>query len=414
LGYSDIINAADVEVHESDYWFVSRDSFIYRYNIQSDSLDSWELDTSSIFTEITISDNTPNLVWVFDAEANNLVSFNPDTNSRKRRKIKGNMALQGISLEKDNFLILAQEGSQFAVLHYLLDDENFTHLASWYLEGFGETVFNDIALILVLVVDKSELSGVGPIEESAELQLVKQINLPEGITQPSGIWSMDDGTWMLITDQAEMYSLSADFQLLEKVAIEFESINCNQGCTEAIVGGKDKFYALTDSGLIGHFAKSNGSYKLETEYQLEEKDADGNPYEYSALAHNPDSGEFYLITDQNDEDVTDELIILDSNFSLIEKHNITYKESVENSIYSYDAQGLVLVGDALLVLSEQFTKVLKLSLEGEILEVYELDEEDVSHPSDIAVRDGQIYIIGDHENEDPVPPVSVFEIEAEG
>lgn len=38
------------------------------------------------------------------------------------------------------------------------------------------------------------------------------------------------------------------------------------------------------------------------------------------------------------------------------------------------------------------------------------NDEDVSDPSDIALKDGQVYVLGDHENDEPVPPLSVFDI----
>lgn len=50
-------------------------------------------------------------------------------------------------------------------------------------------------------------------------------------------------------------------------------------------------------------------------------------------------------------------------------------------------------------------------LVGEILAVYDLSEEDVADPSDFAIRDGEVFILGDHENDEAVPPVSQFTIE---
>lgn len=63
------------------------------------------------------------------------------------------------------------------------------------------------------------------------------------------------------------------------------------------------------------------------------------------------------------------------------------------------------------MLSEKYTKVIQINLVGEIIAVFYLDYEDVTDPSDLAIRNGQVYILGDHENEEPVPPVSVFNIE---
>lgn len=207
-----------------------------------------------------------------------------------------------------------------------------------------------------------------------------------------------------------MFALDSNFNVLEHVSIEFDSINCNQGCTEAIVGGTDEFFALTDNGLVGQFNKVSGSYSLSQEFQIDVTDENGERYSYSGMGKDDSSGEYFLIPNQSGEDETDELIILNSDFTLKEKHVITYPSETDGSIFEYDAQGVQYVNGEIYVLSEKFTKVLKINLAGEIIEVYDLSNEDVSDPSDLAIRNGQIYILGDHENDEPVPPISVFEI----
>ena len=42
--------------------------------------------------------------------------------------------------------------------------------------------------------------------------------------------------------------------------------------------------------------------------------------------------------------------------------------------------------------------------------MYDPDYEYVSDPSDIALKNGQVYVFGDHQNDEPVPPLSVFDI----
>lgn len=74
-------------------------------------------------------------------------------------------------------------------------------------------------------------------EDSVELEKVAEHALEEVVVQPSGIWALADDSWMIITDQAEMFAMNANFKVTEKVNIEFDSINCNQSCTEAIVDG---------------------------------------------------------------------------------------------------------------------------------------------------------------------------------
>ncbi|WP_042146242.1 MULTISPECIES: hypothetical protein [unclassified Pseudoalteromonas] len=137
---------------------------------------------------------------------------------------------------------------------------------------------------------------------------------------------------------------------------------------------------------------------------------EGESYSYSDLGYDVSAQEYYLVPDQNDEDAIDELIILNSDFSLKERYDITYSGETEGSIFEYDAQDVQYHQGNVYVLSEKFTKLIKLNLVGEIVAVYDLDHEDVSDPSDIALKDGQVYVLGDHENDEPVPPLSVFDI----
>jgi len=116
------------------------------------------------------------------------------------------------------------------------------------------------------------------------------------------------------------------------------------------------------------------------------------------------------VPDQNDEEAIDELIILNADFTLKERYDITYPGEAEGSIYEYDAQGVQYHQGNVYVLSEKFTKLIKLNLVGEIVAVYDPDYEYVSDPSDIALKNGQVYVFGDHQNDEPVPPLSVFDI----
>ncbi|WP_130254279.1 hypothetical protein [Pseudoalteromonas phenolica] len=49
---------------------------------------------------------------------------------------------------------------------------------------------------IFLVMDKSKLISAGPIEDSGELVLSMQHPLEDEIKQPSGLWSLQDSSWM--------------------------------------------------------------------------------------------------------------------------------------------------------------------------------------------------------------------------
>lgn len=418
-------NAIDLERQDDILWYVTGDNLLNRYDRAQDKLVTWQVSEDSAFTELAIDETGEEQVWLYDQNAHQLVIFNAVDESSQVITLAGDMSVEGLAVSEDNMLILAQEAMQGVVLHYSLAETLLTHTDSWYIEGFGAAQFNDIGLMpdgriaisnddtennLVFVMDKNAQIGAGPIEDTGELEKVAEHALDEAIIQPSGIWALADDSWMIITDQAEMFAMDANFKVTEKVNIEFDSINCNQGCTEAIVGGDNEFFAMTDGGLIGHFTKTDNSYTLAKEYQINVKDGEGESYSYSGLGYDVSAQEYYLVPDQNDEEAIDELIILNSDFTLKKRYDITYSGETEGSIFEYDAQGVQYHQGNVYVLSEKFTKLIKLNLVGEIVAVYDLDHENVSDPSDIALKDGQVYVLGDHENDEPVPPLSVFDI----
>lgn len=423
---NDAMNATDLERQQDKLWFVASDNTLNQYDRAADQSTAWTLGDDAVFTELAIDEEGNEHIWLYNQAEHQLTHFNSVTEQSTSYSLTNDIAVNGIAISEDNFLLLAAADGQAMVMHYLVDGNTLTHTNSWYLEGFGTSEFNDIGLMpdgriavattdakenIFLVMDKSELIGAGPIEDTGELALAKQYPLSAEIVQPSGIWSMHDGSWMIITDQAEMFTLDSEFNTQARVKIEFDSINCNQGCTEAIVGGVDEFFALTDNGLVGQFNQDNGSYQLTQEHQITVSNDEGDSYRYSGLGKNEASGEYFLVPDQGGEDDKDVLIILNSDFTLKEKHVITFPDEVDGSIFEYDAQGVQYDAGYVYVLSEKYTKVIKINLSGEIIAVFDLDNADVSDPSDLAIRDGQIYILGDHENEEPVPPVSVFDIE---
>lgn len=425
---SDVLNAVDLEPQAQQLWYVSADNSLYRYDADSGTTSSWSVNQNGEFTELAIDETGQSDVWLYDQAGHQLVHFNVDTEQVTEYNLEGEFSIAGLAISGENFLVLANNGVDHAIMHYQVADSALTHTASWQLEGFEGEFFNDVGLFpdgrvavsttaaeqnLYLVVDKAANQGDGPIDNDAELELVAQHPIDDAIAQPSGIWSMADGSWMLITDQAEMFALDSEFNITETYDIAFNSINCNQGCTEAIVGSAEGFYALADDGLVGYFTKSQEGYTLTQEFQINATDENDEPYDYAGLAHNPSTGEFYVVPDQDGEDEEDKLIVLDSNFSVKSTHPFSYVGEIDGSIHEFDAQGVHYHDGFIYVLSERYTKVLQLDLKGEIVNVFDFSEEDVKSPSDIAIRDGLIYIPGDHENHESVPPISVFGIDDE-
>ncbi|ALU44598.1 hypothetical protein AT705_17640 [Pseudoalteromonas rubra] len=429
LDYNDANTATDLERQDNLIWFVSADNTLHQLNLDDNSAQSWTLANDKTLTELALDEENPNRVWLYDQANHELVYFNATDETSTEFKLVGDHAITGVALAEEQLLILANSKEEYMVMLYNAQGTEVEHAQSWYLSGFEGKQFNDIELEpeegrvllstpdpennITLVADKNAMLGDGPLEDDTELEPVKQFDLDDTIAQPSGLWSQQDGSWLLLTDQAEVFFLDVDFKLAEHHKIEYDSLNCSQGCTEAVVGGADGFYILADTGLVGHFNKTDDGYALSKEFRLDFTDENNQPYEYSGLGHDSTTGDFFTVPDQLGEDEQDVLFILNSDFTLKEKHPIRYTGEVDGSINEFDAQGVSYSDGFVYVVSEKFTKVLKLNLTGEIVEVIELDSEDVFEPSDIVVRNGQFYITGDHENDQPVPPITQFNIEKE-
>ncbi|KNC66141.1 hypothetical protein [Pseudoalteromonas ardens] len=429
LNNNDANAATDLERLDNLIWFISADNTLHQFNLDDNSSQSWALADDKILTELALDEENPNHVWLYDQANHELVYFNATDETSTEFKLVGEHAITGVALAEEQLLILANSNEDYMVMVYDAQGTEVEHTQSWYLSGFAGQQFNDLELEpeegrivlstpdtennITLVADKNAMLGDGPLEDDTELEPVKQFDLDDTIAQPSGLWSQQDGSWLLLTDQAEVFFLDSDFKLVERHKIEFNSLNCSQGCTEAVVGVADGFYVLADTGLVGHFNKTDDGYQLSKEFRLNITDENDHPYSYSGLGYDGTTGDFFTVPDQLGEDEQDVLLILNSDFTLKEKHSIGYTGEADGSINEYDAQGVSYSDGFVYVVSEKFTKVLKLNLSGEIVEVIELDSEDVFEPSDIVVRDDQFYITGDHENDQPVPPITQFNIEKE-
>ncbi|MER2490952.1 hypothetical protein [Catenovulum sediminis] len=417
------INALDIEAKEQLLWFVEGDETIHRLNVQTEQTEVWQFATARHFTELALQDDGQNLVWLYDQKQHEILQFNALTAQTTAYSIAKDIVINGLSYWQDQLYILVNEQQNDFVVELSVDEQHVLYQQSWKLEGFSGKQFTDMTLLpdgnivvsmdgsdgnLVQVSDKSETLGDGPIEQSAELELVNKAALDTRIAQPSGLWPKADGGWMLVTDKAEVFVLDAAFSVTEQIDFTFSSINCNQGCTEGVVATPEGFIVLADQGLIGHFSLASGQAELIAEYQIDLLNDEGEHYDYAGIAHNPSSGNYYLLTDGNDADEADLLLTLNADFSLQSQQQVEYQGDVEDSIYSYDAQGIAYYGGYLYAISEQFTKLLKLNLNGEILTVFELDHELLAYPSDIAIKDDKVYLIGDHENDEALPPVHIF------
>ncbi|WP_111978414.1 hypothetical protein [Algibacillus agarilyticus] len=425
------LKATDIERSATSTWYVNSDAQLYRVNHQNSSTDSWQWANNRQFTELALVNEDMLNVWLYDQQQHELVYFTPNTASATVYPIQSDLTIHGLSYFEQQLFVLAQASQAWFVMNLALSDTEVTYKKAWRLDGFNANMFTDVAILpdgaivvstnqtehnLIQIADKSATLGDGPIPEAGELTLLTTISLDEQIEQPSGLWHRHDGNWLLLTDSAKLFMLDENFNIITPIEFAMASINCNQGCTEGVVATTDGFMVLTDSCLLAQFNQLGqfNSYaeqtELQSEHQLTLTDEQGIAYEYSGLAYDATTGLYYMLSSSHDENQTDQLLTLNNELTVIAQQPVTYHDETQGSIYRYDAQGIEYYAGHLYVISEQFTKLLKLNLQGEILTVYDLDHQLLAYPSDIAIHDNKIYLIGDHENDEPLPPVHVFEM----
>ncbi|NTS75503.1 hypothetical protein HR060_01375 [Catenovulum sp. SM1970] len=384
---SDVLNAVDVERQEDVYWYVTGGDGLDIVDQVNQTHVNFSFESASL-TELAVPE-VGNFAWLYDSNAHQLVFFDTDTEITLSFDLIGDMAIYGLAIQEESLVLLGQDSTGFNVMHYHVNyGENLVieHQKSWYLAGFEGVEFTDVSLMpdvevvvstnaqennIFVVADRSELLGQGPIEDNGELDLVAQVAMPDSIKQPSGLWQQTDGGWYVITDQAETFILDAELNLLEQVDLVFESINCNQGCTEAIVGGDEIFFALTDAGLVGEFRRTDGVYSLYAEHFVTATDEQGDALSFSGMAFDDASQQFFFVSDSDNENEVDQLIVVDSAFNVVSQTSLSYFDEVEGSIYEYDAQGVQFYQGDIFVISERYTKLLQINMAGEILAVFD-------------------------------------------
>lgn len=209
---------------------------------------------------------------------------------------------------------------------------------------------------LYLLADKNRFKGEGPIASTATLVPALTLPLPPGLAQPSGLHPRKDGTWLLVTDQAELKVLTQDFSAVPgSTQVRFEQAACAQGCTEAVIAPNDgEAFVVTDSGCVAHYRSAGPVRHVKVaEFRLP-LPAD---FKVAGIAHDPASGRYYVVNDSEDENQDDTLLVLDAGFGLLETRALRYDGPVAGSINSYRANGLVYREGALYLLSSTCTKL---------------------------------------------------------
>lgn len=403
------------------YWYVDGSRTIYFLNTQNGIARNWQLWGHFNFSEIATSPDS-DYVWAYDACRGDLLRI-PKLSPWcfTRFKFDRPMDITGLTVDETSVYVLDIALGSHVIYQFEIGNLALDYVSSWEVLGFDDDLITDLSLVpdgsfliattdpelsLVLIEDK-EKELVSPIDNTDELAVLDQINFPQNVTQPSGIWRDSQGHWFFTTDQAEVFELDESFQNIGQFDAQFESVACNQGCTEAITGKDNDLFVLTDFGFVARYERGADSYQYRQEFELNYKGRDGEPLTFSGLTHRPDTNTFFLMSDGED-DQEDFLLEVDENFIEISRHSLSYQGQVEGSIYNYDAAGIQYYNGKIYALSYAYNDLLEISLEGEILRTFGVDRELLREPSDMFIWNDLIYMVGDHENNEPTPPMIVF------
>ena len=145
--------------------------------------------------------------------------------------------------------------------------------------------------------------AAGPLELSEFVTAVEAVPaMPPEIDQPSGMTYLEaDRAFAIVTDQAELFVVSDDFTTVRSnTAVLDGLLVTRQGRMEAVVGIDGPRVAVT--GEIGDRIDvwrkgAEPGFSLEASIDLSDY-AGGGELEIEGLAHNAQTGEFYLSSDE--------------------------------------------------------------------------------------------------------------------
>ena len=417
----DLLEALDFD-HDGEgiYWYVDGSRNVFYQDTARGLEWEWRLWGHFTLSEIATSPDS-NYVWVYDACRGDLLRLHKLFPwCYTRFKFDRPMEITGLAMDETSVYVLDRASGAHVIYQFEMGNYSLDYVSSWQVLGFEDDLITDLSvglpddsiliattnpdLSLVLIEDKNK-ERISPIENTAELAVVDLITLPEDIRQPSGIWQNAQGHWFLTTDQAEVFELDEDFQGVGQFDVNFQNVECNQGCTEAISGANTDLYVLTDLGYVARYDMD--TYQYQQEFDVAYAGSDGDVLSFSGLTHRPDTNSFYLLSD-GDDDQEDFLLEVDTAFNELSRRSLSYQGDVEGSIFDYDTAGVQYYNGKIYALSYLYNDLLEISLDGEILRTFGIDPTVLREPADMFIRDDRIYMVGDHENSEPTPPVAVF------
>ena len=249
--------------------------------------------------------------------------------------------------------------------------------------------------------------AAGPLELSEFVTAVEAVPaMPPEIDQPSGMTYLEaDRAFAIVTDQAELFVVSDDFTTVRSnTAVLDGLLVTRQGRMEAVVGIDGPRVAVT--GEIGDRIDvwrkgAEPGFSLEASIDLSDY-AGGGELEIEGLAHNAQTGEFYLSSDE-----TLAIAVIDATGRLLRE--LTFEDELRGrlkpgrALSEYRLSGLDYADGLLYAVSEPYNTLFVIDPEQGLVRT--LGIENGGPISAIAVRDGTAYLPLDHNWVDPRPPL---------
>ncbi len=259
--------------------------------------------------------------------------------------------------------------------------------------------------------DESDLiadPSLGPIQLSDYATAVPAYELPSEIEQPSGIsYLEEDDTFAVVTDQAELFIVNDDFRNIEsKTELTGGLLVMRQGSVEATCVIDDKRIAIIgEMGRIDVWRKEAG-LTFTADAQIEVSGYSGET-EFSGMAFNPHSMEYYLASDE-----TLTISILDRNGRLVREiameDSLRGQEKPGRKLTEYQISGLAYSDGRLFAVSETYNTIFVIDPAQGVVRT--LGIEGGGQISGIAVHENIAYLPIDHNYVDERPPLFLVEL----
>ena len=243
----------------------------------------------------------------------------------------------------------------------------------------------------------------GPLELSEFRTAVAAYALPPQIDQPSGMSYLEaDSAFAIVTDQAELYVISDDFTTVRSItALAGGLLVTRQGLMEAAGSIDGQRIAVSgETGRIDIWRKdAEPGFSPEATIDLSGFAGEG---EFSGIAHNPQTGEYFL---SSDETLT--IAVVDATGRLVRE--LTFEDDLRGrlkphrSLSEYQLSGLDYADGRLYAVSEPYNTLFIIDPEHGLLRI--LGIENGGQISAIAVLNRTAYLPLDHNYVDERPPL---------